>query len=179
MIGTQELKAPEWNYLYAPFQLLITVLIEQCQRQPYTLEKLEELEELEAETRGMSVARYRENAEDALIKALLFLQRRPDEERQVYTVLATALSGDARLFESAVFAIKKLLDAFEGASPLIAEFLKHAFETVLQSPHIKTDVLAVRGSIGLFHDAASTFRMFPQLLKPVLEYLIWVLQGQA
>ena len=100
-----------------------------------------ELEEIEAVSRGMNVAKYRDHAEDVYIRAYLLLKRVHKEEGQklIFGIIRQAIEqNDAYIMESGIFALKSLIDDFEKTTSqtLLSLFLKESIEKILESQHI-------------------------------------------
>ncbi len=138
-----EIKKPEWGFLVEPYLQIVNALLVQCKRSQFSIENFSELEEIEAAERGMSVAKYREHAQDVFFKSYSILKKVGGDEgkRILLQSLVACINKsqqDAHLFESGIFAIKCLLDGFEKTSSptLMSEFLRTAFESILQSPHV-------------------------------------------
>jgi hypothetical protein len=70
-----QLAEVKYQYLLAPFVEVVKIVLVQCQRSKVSVEQLPELEEIEATTRGMSVAKYREHSAEVILKAYLILKR--------------------------------------------------------------------------------------------------------
>lgn len=86
----------------------------------------------------MSVAKYREHASELIFKSYLLFKRSLQDqgERVVFETILAFLNKeqtDPYLFESAIFVIRTLLDAFEKTtSPSnLSEFLRISIENIV------------------------------------------------
>ena len=70
-----QLANPEWEYLFKPYVEIFKVLIMQSQRSKVAPRHEADIEDVESVSRGLSVAKYRDNARDVYLKAYLLLKR--------------------------------------------------------------------------------------------------------
>ena len=70
-----QLANPEWEYLFKPYVEIFKVLIMQSQRSKVAPGHEADIEDVESVSRGLSVAKYRDNARDVYLKAYLLLKR--------------------------------------------------------------------------------------------------------
>ena len=71
----EDLAKPEWSYLFKPYVEIFRVLILQAKRSQVKPEQESDLEDIESSTRGLSVAKYREHAQDVYFKAYYLLKK--------------------------------------------------------------------------------------------------------
>ena len=77
-----QLAQQEWEYLFKPYVEIFKVLIMQSQRSKVAPGHEADIEDVEAVGRGLSVAKYRENACDVYLRAYLLLKRVHREQGQ-------------------------------------------------------------------------------------------------